>query len=758
MSDEASIDPDWVLVADSVRGIERGLAAPGWTTLPALIVARPPPTVTGDSTAAGDLDVWSVVAADLTEEERSGSPGEHLAAQVTAAREQAGPGRSAAAGLVSSFLLAVQYCRAAGQSLSAVWAVRGGAGIAAGQSPPQMEGLRHLLLSATHVDVEVMAFAMAGSRSDCVSAETATVVAPWLPSPALALAAAMAVDDGGPEAQVLVRGGRTLRLAPCGQETASLLLLWSGPALRWGGTGPLHTGMGALGALAEACRGVSLPLAAAVGDLGWEAVTARGVAIDGETPTPCHVAVGDACDTAMAGAGGLIRAVRVDAAGRGVWAVNEGAEGLLEAAVSRSALMPLAMAWRGAGEVSVPEPGSWRFGALSSPAKTKPGLYWWREPSIRARLLALATSGDAQFVYHLDTARGRVATLRESLPQVAAFSYAMKANSHPALLRAARDGGMHMECVSLAECRHARRVLGGDVPLLFTPNFCPPHEYGEAIAMGACVTLDSVESLATAGAAVEGAAVALRVDPGVGRGHCSKVRTAGPGQKFGLGADRVAEFADAARAAGARVVGLHAHAGSGIRDAGAWRDTAQLLAGLATEHFADTVEWVDIGGGLGVVNREEEEPLDLCAVGGTLDAVAADLRQRGIALKMEPGRYVAAECGALLAQVTQVRQKGSLRLVGVSTGMNSLVRPAMYGSYHAIYNLSRLEDHAAEGATLPCHVVGPICETGDVLGEDRLLPAATAPGDVLLIANAGAYGRVMSSSYNMREPATEVAL
>jgi diaminopimelate decarboxylase/aspartate kinase len=103
--------------------------------------------------------------------------------------------------------------------------------------------------------------------------------------------------------------------------------------------------------------------------------------------------------------------------------------------------------------------------------------------------------------------------------------------------------------------------------------------------------------------------------------------------------------------------------------------------------------------------------------------------------------------------VTQVRSKGEVAFVGVATGMNSLIRPALYGAWHGIHNLSRLDQPAAGYA----HVVGPICETGDILGRDRPLPP-TAPGDVLLIENAGAYGRVMSSSYNLREPAEEVCL
>ena len=120
---------------------------------------------------------------------------------------------------------------------------------------------------------------------------------------------------------------------------------------------------------------------------------------------------------------------------------------------------------------------------------------------------------------------------------------------------------------------------------------------------------------------------------------------------------------------------------------------------------------------------------------------------------MEPGRYLVAHAGVLLARVTQLKTKGDVTYVGVETGMNSLIRPALYGAYHPIVNLSRI----AEPRTLRAHVVGPICETGDVLGHARQL-ADTREGDIILIGNTGAYGRTMSSQYNLRSPAPEIIL
>jgi diaminopimelate decarboxylase/aspartate kinase len=120
---------------------------------------------------------------------------------------------------------------------------------------------------------------------------------------------------------------------------------------------------------------------------------------------------------------------------------------------------------------------------------------------------------------------------------------------------------------------------------------------------------------------------------------------------------------------------------------------------------------------------------------------------------MEPGRFVVARAGVLLLTVTQLKEKGESRYVGVDGGMNALIRPALYGAYHEIVNLSRLDAPATTTAT----VVGPICESGDVLGYARRLPA-TSEGDVLLVGTTGAYGRAMASTYNLRPVPDEVVL
>ncbi len=199
---------------------------------------------------------------------------------------------------------------------------------------------------------------------------------------------------------------------------------------------------------------------------------------------------------------------------------------------------------------------------------------------------------------------------------------------------------------------------------------------------------------------------------------------------------------------GCRVTGLHAHTGSGVINENVWRE--QLERFLEALPMFPDVKVVDLGGGLGVPERSGQAGFNL----RRLDKILAEtLGDRGLELWLEPGRYLVAECGVLLSRVTQLKTKGQYNYLGISTGMNSLIRPALYGSYHDIVNLSRLDEPADQHY----RIVGPICESGDVVGEGRFLPTSEE-GDIILIANCGAYGRVMSSHYNRRSPAGEVIM
>ncbi|MGN2254569.1 bifunctional aspartate kinase/diaminopimelate decarboxylase [Frateuria sp. GZRe12] len=373
---------------------------------------------------------------------------------------------------------------------------------------------------------------------------------------------------------------------------------------------------------------------------------------------------------------------------------------------------------------------------------------WWRDPAARERLLALAAEATPRYVYHLPTVRAQARAM-QSLGVVDRVHYAVKANTHPAILRALAAEGFAFECVSPGELNAVLATVPDTTPLLFTPNFARRADYAEALATRATVTLDALHPLEHWGELFRGREIVLRVDLGRGLGHHEKVRTGGNGSKFGLPVEQIDAFLRLADTHQVSVRGLHAHLGSGVLDPKHWGEVYAQLASLAER--IGSVAFLNIGGGLGVPSHPGEAPLDMVALERVLREVKAAYPH--YQLWMEPGRYLVADAGVLLARVTQIKGKGSLRYLGVDTGMDSLIRPTLYDAWHEIVNLTRL-DAPAEALY---QVVGPICESGDVLGTDRRLPEAQE-GDVMLIAQAGAYGKVMSSRYNLREEADEVIL
>jgi diaminopimelate decarboxylase/aspartate kinase len=380
----------------------------------------------------------------------------------------------------------------------------------------------------------------------------------------------------------------------------------------------------------------------------------------------------------------------------------------------------------------------WRDIAHGRAAREVP---WW-EPQ-RERLLNVASAGTPVYAYDLPTLRSRA----RRLAGVAAIDrryYALKANANPEILRALEAEGYGFECVSHGELEHVFSVIPGLDPtrVLFTPSFAPRSEYEAAFSRGVTVTIDSLELLHVWPDLVRGRNIWLRLDLGRGEGHHQKVRTGGSDAKFGLPVAALDAFVATARGLDVRITGLHAHLGSGIVAPAHWRTVYAELAG-----FADgigTIETIDIGGGLPVPYRPDDDPFDIDSWGEGLAAIKA--AYPGLALAIEPGRYLVAEAGVLLLHVTQVIDKDGVRRVGLDAGMNALLRPALYAAFHRVHNLSRQGD----APTCIVDVVGPICESSDVLAQQRELPAATAEGDVLLIADAGAYGMSMANGYNLR--------
>lgn len=371
---------------------------------------------------------------------------------------------------------------------------------------------------------------------------------------------------------------------------------------------------------------------------------------------------------------------------------------------------------------------------------------WWQIH--REKLLDIAKQQSPCYVYHQGTIVQQIKVLKK-LTSIDKIFFAMKANSHPDVLRTMNHNGIGIETVSEGEIKRAKSSIQ-DIEsndILFTPNFAFIDEYKNALDQGLHVSIDNKFILEHAPEVFSNHSIILRLDPGHGSGHHKYVRTAGEQSKFGIHQSELHHIKQFCDDHNITIKGLHAHAGSGILDHENWRRIIGFLTDQLSIFTDATI--INIGGGLGITENPYEKGLDM----HKLNEIISGYKNRypHIQLWMEPGRFLVANSGVLLAKVTQTKMKGSSGYIGLETGMNSLIRPALYGAWHNIVNLSRISDHANITAT----VVGPMCETGDILGTDRKVPKSYAH-DVFLIANCGAYGYNMSSNYNLRAPAQEL--
>ena len=370
---------------------------------------------------------------------------------------------------------------------------------------------------------------------------------------------------------------------------------------------------------------------------------------------------------------------------------------------------------------------------------------WWEKD--REKLLALAEGQSPLYVYDQDTLLQQAKKIL-SCDAIDNVFFAMKSNGNTGILKQFYQAGLNFECVSPQEVDAVLKLFP-DIDhhrILFTPNFAAREEYEKALELGIYLTVDSLYPFQHWPEIFSGKEILVRIDPGHGAGHHKFVITGGEASKFGIPIAQLDEVREISEKNNIKIMGLHVHSGSGILQADNWLGSAELLTSLL-EKFPD-VSILNLGGGLGVPERPGELPLDVKALNESLKTIKGEYPK--LAFWLEPGRYLVAESGVILAKVTQIKEKGDNYFVGIETGMNSLIRPALYGSYHEIVNLSRLN----KPKKMLANIVGPICESGDTLGYSRLLPE-TKEGDIILIANTGAYGHVMSSHYNKRPPAKE---
>ena len=332
--------------------------------------------------------------------------------------------------------------------------------------------------------------------------------------------------------------------------------------------------------------------------------------------------------------------------------------------------------------------------------------------------------------------------------------YAVKANSNLAVLGILARLGAGFDIVSGGELARVLAAGGRADRVIFSGVGKTEEELRAALTAGIrCFNVESEPELerldAIAGSMGRRACVSLRVNPDVDAGTHPYISTGLKGNKFGISHDRaLAAFDLAARLPHLEVAGIDCHIGSQILDMAPLEEALERVLELAAAVVARgiRIRHVDLGGGLGIRYREEEEALDIgrwCAV------LAARLAGSGYSLVLEPGRAIVGNAGVLLSRVEYLKLDKDRRFAIVDASMSELIRPALYEAWHEITPLATLDRPAAI-----YDVVGPVCESSDVLGTDRNL--ALAPGDGVAILSAGAYGMVMSSNYNSRPRPCEV--
>lgn len=371
----------------------------------------------------------------------------------------------------------------------------------------------------------------------------------------------------------------------------------------------------------------------------------------------------------------------------------------------------------------------------------------------------VATYGSPLYVYSEEIFRARCRELK-NLVTYPNFSvnFSVKANGNLTLVKIAKEEGLNVDAMSPGEI-HLELTAGFDPSkILYISNNVSAEEMQFAIDRGILISVDSLSQLALLGQINPGGNVCIRFNPGVGAGHHEKVVTGGKKTKFGVDPTKVAEVKSILEQYNLTLVGINQHIGSLFMEGDKYIEGAQSVLNIA-KNF-DTLEFIDMGGGFGIpYNKLAGQPrLDLKAMGKQMDEVFFKFAKdygREIMFKIEPGRYITAESGVLLGSVYATKMNYETKYIGTDLGFNVLKRPVMYDSHHdvEIYRGSDVKSEISEKV----NIVGNICESGDIIAKDRVLPEILE-GDVLGIMDAGAYGYCMASNYNNRLRPAEVLI
>ncbi|HJR76868.1 MAG TPA: diaminopimelate decarboxylase [Nitrospiraceae bacterium] len=342
----------------------------------------------------------------------------------------------------------------------------------------------------------------------------------------------------------------------------------------------------------------------------------------------------------------------------------------------------------------------------------------------------------------------------QSIPHILAF--AMKANSNLAILRLMAKEGSGVDIVSGGELYRALRAGVPASKIVFAGVGKNAEEIRDALK--ADILMFNVESSEEVQAINEVAAsmgtkarVALRINPDIDPKTHPYISTGLKKSKFGIGADRaLEEFRTASALSHIEVVGVHKHIGSQLTDVTPFVEALKKILGLVQTLKSQGIDirYINIGGGLGITYSDETppQPKDLA------DAISPLVRDLKCVLIMEPGRVIVGNAGVLMTKVLYTKEGEAKRFLIVDAAMNDLIRPSLYGAYHEIRPLHERTNHASKSMV---DVVGPVCESGDFLAKDRMMPQVR-PGEILAVMSAGAYGFVMASNYNSRPRVPEV--
>ena len=370
--------------------------------------------------------------------------------------------------------------------------------------------------------------------------------------------------------------------------------------------------------------------------------------------------------------------------------------------------------------------------------------------------------GTPVWVYDASSIRAQI----EQLRRFDVIRYAQKALSNISVLRLMREDGVLVDSVSLGEVERALAAgyatSGDPAPIVFTADLFDRRTLARVVELDVPVNAGSPQMLEQVGEAHPGHKVWLRVNPGFGYGHSRKTNTGGEHSKHGLWHESLDEAYAVIDRYDLDLVGLHMHIGSGV-DYGHLEQVCQAMVQQVRASGRD-IKAISAGGGLTVPYRPDQPVVDTLHYFELWDAARSRIERHvghPVQLEIEPGRFLVAQAGVLLAEVRAHKPMGSNYFVLVDAGFNDLMRPAMYGSYHRI---SVLDPSGAErtGEARETVVAGPLCESGDVFtqtdgGEVVSVPLPAADvGDLVVFHDAGAYGSAMSSNYNTRPLIPEV--